>query len=145
MYARIPEQMQDILYTFQLSNKPLFILEREKLGFDYGRVGSEIMRSWHLPDIYCETTSGHMEPEKPENNKIEIKIVSFARSLTLTDELSPEQPVHTLANKSSHLLNNKLTGQDLENIKNEAKLYIDDVLDCLWPFARNKSIENALT
>ena len=145
MYAKIPEQIQDILYAFEQSNKPLFIVEREKLGFDYGQVGSEIMRLWHLPDIYCDTASSHMEPEKPENNKLEIKIVSLARAITLADELSPEQPVYALLNKSSHSQNSKLTGQDLDTIKNEAKLYIEDVIDCLWPFARKTATENALT
>ena len=137
MYAKIPEQAQDILFESEQSNKPLFLLERAKLGFDYGQVGSEIMRLWKLPDSYCDIPTYHMEPEKAQNNKIEIEIVNLSRLIMLAEELNSDQIVDSFLNNPIHLISTKLTKQDVEQIKSNARLYVDDVMDCLWPFSRN--------
>ena len=137
MYAIIPEQTQDVLFESQESNKPLYLLEREKIGFDYGQVGSEIMQLWHLPEKYCDIARYHMEPEKAENNKIEIKLVNLARSIMLAEEDSSEAAVDSIIKKHNSLINKKLTRQDVEAIKNNAQHYVDDVMGCLWPFSRN--------
>lgn len=141
MYAKIPELAQDVLFESEQNKQPLYILEREKLGYDYGQVGSEIMRFWHLSESYCDIASYHMEPEKAQQNQFEIQIVNLARSIMLAEELSPDQTVNSLFNKSNKLINTKLTDQDVENIKTRARLYVDDVMDCLWPFSRNTVAE----
>lgn len=142
MYAKHPEQTQEILYLFEQSNKPLYMLEREAFGYDYAQAGSELMRQWQLPETYCDITFYHTEPEKVESDKIEIKIVSFARSIMLAVELNPDQPIYSSLNKPSYFFNDKLSRKDIEEITNNAKLYIDDVMDCLWPFAKIISKEN---
>ncbi len=137
MYAQIPEQTQDVLLESKQSNKPLYILEREKLGFDYGQVGGEIMRLWHLPESYCDIATYHMEPEKAQNNKIEITIVNLARSVMLAEEMNSELAIDSILSKSDKLVNAKLTLKDVEKIKTEAYLYVDEVMDCLWPSSLN--------
>ena len=141
MYAKIPELAQDVLFESEQNKQPLYILEREKLGYDYGQVGSEIMRLWHLSDSYCDIASYHMEPEKAQKNQFEIQVVNLARSIMLAEELSPDQTVNSLLNKSNKLLNTKLTDQDVESIKTNARFYVDDVMDCLWPFTRNAAVQ----
>jgi len=135
MYAKIPEQVQDVFLESEKSDKPLYLLEREKFGFDYGQVGSEIMRLWHLPESYCDIATYHMEPEKAQNNNVEVKIVNLARSIMLAEDVNLEQSVGSLLNKSK-LTSKKLTEQDVEAIKVKARLYVDEVMDCLWPFSR---------
>ncbi len=136
MYAKIPEQVQDVLYKSEQIKKPLYLLEREKFGFDYGQVGCEIMQLWHLPESYCDIATYHMEPGKAQNNKVEICIVNLARSVMLEEEIYHDQAIESPDNKSNSLMNNRLTEQDVEVIKTKAQLYVDDVMDCLWPFAR---------
>jgi HD-like signal output (HDOD) protein len=141
MYAKIPELAQDVLFESEQSKQPLYILEREMLGYDYGQVGSEIMRLWHLSDSYCDIATYHMEPDKAQNNRLEVEVVNLARSIMLAEELNPDQAIDSLLNESTDLINEKLNIQDIENIKTNARLYVDDVMDCLWPFSRNTVTE----
>ena len=144
MFAKIPEQVQDILFESEQSDIPLFLLQREKLGFDYGQVGCEIMRLWQLPESYCDIATYHLQPEKAEHNKIDIKIVSLARAIMLADEQNPEQPVAEFLNLSDELISNNLAIQDVEKIKANAHLYLDDVMDCLWPFSRTSLADSEI-
>jgi hypothetical protein len=59
----------------------------------------------------------------------------------LAEELNPDQAIDSLLNESTDLINEKLNIQDIENIKTNARLYVDDVMDCLWPFSRNTVTE----
>ena len=136
MYANNPELAQGALLDLKQNNQPQYLLEREKLGYDYGQVGCEIMRLWQLSDRYCDIATYHMEPEKAQNNNLEIHFVNLARSIMLAEELNPGQALDPSFNDSNDLINNKLTIQDIEKIKTNALLYVDDVMDCLWPFSR---------
>ena len=144
MYAKIPEQVQDVLIESQQSNKPLFMLEREKLGFDYGQVGSELMRLWHLPESYRDIAAFHMEPEKAQNYKNEIAIINLARCMMLAEERDPESPEDSFSKKSSVFLKKNLSQESVENIKINARLYVDEVMNCLWPFARKTRQDSVL-
>ncbi|MCK5828913.1 MAG: HDOD domain-containing protein [Methylococcales bacterium] len=139
MYAKIPEQVQDVLIASEQNDKSLYLLEREKFGFDYGQVGSEIMRLWHLPESYCDIASYHMEPEKSQHNKVEVKIVNLARSIMLAEEMNQEYSIDSVVNKSNSPINKELTKQDIETIKIKAWLYVDEVMDCLLPFSRKSN------
>jgi len=144
MYAKIPEQTQDVLIESQENSKPLYQVEREKIGFDYGQVGSEIMQLWHLPENYCDIARYHMEPEKAENNKVEIILVNLARSIMLSGEGNLQNTDNAILYKQNKLIKQKLTAQEIEVIKKSAELYIDDVMDCLWPFSRNVAEESII-
>jgi non-homologous end joining protein Ku len=85
-----------------------------------------------------------MEPEKAQNNKIEIEIVNLSRLIMLAEELNSDQVVDSFLNKPTHLINNKLTKQDVAEIKTNARLYVDDVMDCLWPFSRNTAEDSVI-
>jgi len=139
MYAKIPDQIQDVLFESEQSEKPLYLLERESLGFDYGQLGSEIMQFWRLPASYCEMSIYHIEPEKAENNKIEITLVNLARSIMLAGEQDTENAIDSILKESNNLLENGLTKQELEKIISDARSYIDEVMECLWPFVMNIS------
>lgn len=139
MYAKIPDQIQDVLFESEQSEKPLYLLERESLGFDYGQLGSEIMQFWRLPVSYCEMSMYHIEPERAENNKIEITLVNLARSIMLAGEQDTENAIDSILKESNNLLENGLTKQELEKIISDAKSYIDEVMECLWPFVMNIS------
>lgn len=81
MYAKIPDQIQDVLFELEQNKLPLYLLERKRLGFDYSQLGREIMQLWHLPESYSEMFIYHREPEKSQNHSIEVKIVYVARSI----------------------------------------------------------------
>ncbi len=133
MYIEMPEQMQDIFFELQESYKPLHQLERERIGFDYGQVSSEIMQLWHLPEGYCEISRFQMEPEKAKNNQTEMVLINLARIMAQTEESKLEIVVSHILNRHNAILKGQLTNDDIENIKSKALLHIDDVIDCLWP------------
>jgi len=135
MYAKIPEQTQDVLFEYQESDSPLYLLEREKIGFDYAQVGSEIMHLWQLPENYCDITRLHVEPEKALENKIEIQLVNLARTIMLTEEGEDDTAIDDILNKQNTLIHNKLTLKDVAIIRTNAHTHIDEVMDCLWPFS----------
>lgn len=144
MYTKMPEQIGEVLYLFEQSNKPMYILERDHLGFDYAQVGSEIMRLWLVPESYTAITSLHTEPEKAENNSMEIKIVSLSRTIMLNENLVNNQTDFSFLNRPSRLLHDNISTQDVEEIAHQAKSYIEDVMDCLWPLSNRASQDIAL-
>jgi HD-like signal output (HDOD) protein len=133
MYAQLPEQMQDVFFELQESYKPQHQLEREIIGFDYGEVGSEIMQLWHLPENYCDITRNHMEPPKASNIQLEIEVINLARSIMLAEEGHNKLAGHAILDKADALISKKLTAEDVESIKNNARSYVDEVMDCLCP------------
>ena len=64
MYLKRPELAQQALVRAAERSIPIYIAERELIGFDDAQVGSELMRLWHLPINYQETTGFHPEPAK---------------------------------------------------------------------------------
>ncbi|MFW5451374.1 MAG: HDOD domain-containing protein [Methylophagaceae bacterium] len=139
MYAKIPEEIQDILMKSEQSDSPLYRLERETLGFDYGHVGSEVMKIWDLPDSYSDIARYHMEPDEAPNYHEENTIVNLARSIMLAEDFSPEKPVNSLLESANELFDTKINKEDIEAIKATAKLQVDDIIDCLMTCQKDKS------
>jgi len=143
MFTKLSEQVQNILVKSTQTNTPLFIQERQSLGFDYGQVGFEIMQLWELPQSYGDIAKYHLEPELATRNEIEVQIINLAHAMMLEEEQSLDQPL-SLYLESNNLLNTKLSEQDVIDIQITAHTYIDDVMDCLWPFARTSSHDGSL-
>lgn len=131
MYAKIPEKIQDVLIDSHHSDRPLYVLEREKLGFDYGQVGSEIMRIWHLPDSYSVIARYHMEPEKSQDFQQEIAIVNLARSMMLAEDINSVQPINSFLDSLNESLQTEIDMDDIETIAVKARLHVDEILSCL--------------
>lgn len=136
MYAKIPEIAQDSLIESEQFTKPLVIVQREKLGFDYAQLGCELMRLWHLPESYQQITANHAEPEKALMFKTETAIVNLARKITLAEDIGTEftldqLPTFPKTNKNIHL-----SKEDIKEITIQGRFYVDEVLNLLWPFSQ---------
>jgi len=140
MFTKLSEQVQEALVNSIETNTPLFTQERDSLGFDYGQVGFEIMNVWDLPHSYGDIATYHLEPTLAKGNKIEIEIqiVNLARAIMLEEDHYLDRPLSVYL-ESNNLINNKISEQDVIDIQIAAHLHVDDVMDCLWPFARNIS------
>jgi HD-like signal output (HDOD) protein len=135
MYTKIPEQVQEVILAAQHTDRPLYMLEREILGFDYGQVGSELMRLWNLPEGYQDIATYHMEPYKALLFKEEITLVNLAHCIMLAEESVLKSPLGSYLERSNEMLKHKLSQEAIETIKVNARLHVDEVMDCLWPFA----------
>jgi len=138
MFAKIPEQVREILLQSRQSKTPLYIQEQQTLGFNYGHVGKELMQLWQLPQSYCDIAIDHLAPKLASRNQVEVQIINLARAIMLAEEQSLDQPL-SLHLKLNPLINTKITEQDVMDIQLMARLYVNEVMDCLWPFSKKKS------
>lgn len=134
MYAKRPDLAQQALMQSLQQGEALFRVEREIFGFDYGQLGCELMRLWHLPENFQEITQHHFEPEKAQHYPLETAIVHLAYAITQAeigyiDSHERQAVVSPLAWKLT-----KLDENDLKPIKEEAQKYVQEVLHALWPF-----------
>ena len=146
MFSKMSEKMQDILIESLQSDKPVSLLERESLGFDYGDVGGEVMLLWHLPESYYSIAKFHMTPKKAKEKgyELEAQIVNLARSIMLDEELGIEHSVALYLN-ANDLIKRKVTMQELNGMKIDAKLNVDEIMDCLWPFVKETPFSSDIT
>ena len=135
MYAKRPKLARDVLIQSLVQDHPLYRVEREMFGFDYGEVGAELLNLWHLPQYYQETTQYHPEPQKAQHYPLETAIVHLAYKITQAEYGSigaseKSMLVSPLAWKLS-----KLKENDIKPIRIKAKENVEEVLTALWPLA----------
>lgn len=92
---RLPEVMAELRDTAIHTQQPLFVLERELLGFDYAKVGGELMQAWQMPASLQATIAGHTRPPADGDNVVETRLVHIASVLARAEVWrSPEdEPV----------------------------------------------------
>ena len=90
IYSQLPNETTEILQCSRQQQKPVFIVEREMLGFDYADVGVELMRSWSLADTIVETIENHLTPGRAHQYALETSIIHIANILAITDELGAD-------------------------------------------------------
>ena len=130
MYQCIPKQtLQARLFADQ-EGTPLYLNEREIIGFDYAQVGAELMRAWQLPEGMRETVEFHNEPDQVNGYLLEVAIAHIsARVVALYNSESPDI---TSLNIASHALNiTCLSLEAIENIADEARSHVDQTMRLL--------------
>jgi len=92
MLNKIPEKIHDaLLRTVQGESLPLYLEEREVIGFDHGQVGAALGRVWNLPAYLIECMEFHHEPLKAKDFKLEVELIHIANaiaSLPYVDEIN---------------------------------------------------------
>ncbi len=86
MYRALPGLSQQIILMAREDSKPLYMVERAFLGFDYAWTGAELMQEWSIPESLRETTMFHVEPEKADKAPLETAIVHLGALLTRADD-----------------------------------------------------------
>lgn len=134
MYAKKPELAQEALIYSLRQGESLFKVEREIFGFDYGQLGCELMRLWHLPENFQEITQYHLEPDKAQQYRLETAIVHLACTITQMEKgfLNPRGKPDLGSPMAWKLT--KLNENDIKPIRSEAQKSIEEVLNALWPF-----------
>jgi HD-like signal output (HDOD) protein len=134
MYAKRPELAQEALRYSLEQDEPLFKVERKMFGFDYGQLGCELMRLWHLPKIFQEITEYHLEPEKAQLYSLETAIVHLAYTITQIQNDPGDVPIiQALVSPLAWELTT-LDANDIQLIRAEAQKNVKEVLNVLWPF-----------
>lgn len=141
MFAKSPELSFNALSDSQKQNRSLAELEREYLGFDYGQLGAELMRLWHLPAIYQQTAEYHLHPQRADTAyRDDIEIIHLANTLCLNPVIGQNnQSIAKSAEQNKQL---KQLPSNIDSIVlDQINAHTDSLLSLLWP---TKSLPLAL-
>lgn len=136
-YHELPDESSASAEMAQQKNMPLYLAEREVLGFDYAQLGALLMQEWKLPQSLQIITEFHPEPVKAPNYREETAILHIATAITHNALLDiPISPDSLSINPACW----ELTGLDIENmpaIKIEVDQQASSVMNLL--FSHKKS------
>jgi HD-like signal output (HDOD) protein len=81
MYQAIPDVSQLALTQAREQDRPLFMVERDVIGFDYGMAGGALLQQWQLPQSLWEPVEMHMTPERSTDYALDTALVYLAARL----------------------------------------------------------------
>lgn len=133
MFLKRPEASMRALDQTMSGTQTLAEVEQELFGFDYGKIGAETMRLWHLPPVYQQVAACHLEPEQAEKKfRPAVNIVHLAHEFCQDPRADQHDKLirHSIDNipQFSHLPEN--IG---EILLDEIETHTDPVLGLLWP------------
>ncbi|MCP3890361.1 MAG: HDOD domain-containing protein [Desulfobulbaceae bacterium] len=83
MYQAIPEYSLEAMQLAKNDSIPIHLAERKLFAFDYAGVGGFMLSQWRLPEVLCEATKFHVEPNDTSPYAYETAIVHIASLLSL--------------------------------------------------------------
>ncbi len=110
IFNRLPVQAKEslLLVLDQLDELPVYLAERQTLGFDHAQLGGELARLWNLPPLLAECIACHHSIGEAQRYPRETALVHIANILAQmaevdTLELTDAPPVDPLAWKITGL------------------------------------------
>lgn len=119
IWQDLPEKSQAIFDQFdpKIPNHA-FQLEKAVLGFEHAETGSELLKSWKLPQVLIESTHFHHCPEEAPQFKQASQLVSLANQLSnqwFSTEMTDEGDQQLLLSKLGLTKEQVDTAVDLAN------------------------------
>lgn len=78
MYQTVPDESQEALILARQNNRPLYMVERDVIGCDYGQVGSQLMQSWNFPENWVHAVRYQNEPAAAQNFSFDASIMHLS-------------------------------------------------------------------
>ena len=78
IYKKIPETARDMILRCKESKEPLYLVEKEVIGFDHSDIGRALVQSWNLPPSLEEVLAYHHFPQEAKQYPIETCAVHIA-------------------------------------------------------------------
>ena len=139
MFQSIPDVTQLALTQARQQCLPLYVVERDMIGFDYGKAGGTLLQHWQLPQSLWEPVKLHMTPEKSSDYSLDTALVHLAGILAeLADadaDTCAEMQNETLISRV-HPSAWQITGLAPEQfiaVKEETDQQIDEVMSLIFP------------
>jgi HD-like signal output (HDOD) protein len=139
MYQSIPEVAQLALIQARQQRRPLYVVERDTIGFDYGKAGGTLLRQWRLPQSLWEPVELHVTPGRSSDHALDTAIVHLAGILA---EFADSDPDANAASLHDTLISRaysgvwKVTGLASEQfiaVKEAVDEQINDVMSLIFP------------
>lgn len=96
MYQTVPEECQEALITARQNNRPLYVVERDIVGCDYGQVGSQLMQNWNFPESWIQAVRYQNEPANAPDFSFEAAIMHLSARMKDMDSAA-EAPARDLS------------------------------------------------
>jgi HD-like signal output (HDOD) protein len=78
MYIKIPEKSREAIIRSSEESEPLFVAEREVIGFGHASVGSLLLDAWRFPQGLEEAVGFHHNPNGASRYPLDAAIVHLA-------------------------------------------------------------------
>ncbi len=133
LFLKAPEASLGALETSQAERREVAEIERESLGFDYGEIGAELMRLWHLPPVYRQAAAYHLDPAAAEAEyRPAVEVIGLAHGLCQNPGVGRHAAEIERAIRDVPGFR-QLPPQIDELVAAEIAAHTDFVLDLLWP------------
>lgn len=127
IYIKCPTQASKVITQAKQAHKPIVLLEKEILGFDYAEVSGELLKSWNLPASIYETVINHLNLKTDEAFSHDSAIIHIAIILALQEESQKTGiPLPNLNLQALQMTN--LVEGDFDEVKHEAKRNMAEIL-----------------
>jgi HD-like signal output (HDOD) protein len=87
--------MSRALEIAQHEDRPIHLIERELLGFDYAAVSAELFTAWQLPPSLVEPKRHHTDPTAAGDGVLEASVVGIAVALAADASATSPPPDST--------------------------------------------------
>ncbi len=131
IYAKCPALAGTVLVRAKQENRPIVVLEKEVLGFDYAEVGGELLKSWKLPASLYQTVANHVHLKSEGQFSLDSAIIHIANILAL-QEASPKTGFSAPSLDLHALQMTGLNMEDLDSVKIEAKRAMAEIISLLF-------------
>jgi HD-like signal output (HDOD) protein len=133
LYEHKPEEAQNAIIMAEQQGKPLYLAEREILGFSAAELASALAQEWSLPEQFSNLILYQDCPELAEENQLESIIVHTAKQLagTVPEPEAIQIAYDTIPATSKTALN--LSLEDLEQLVSDALSGISETLGLILP------------
>ena len=78
MYQSVPVLAQQAQRESDSNGKPLYLVERDVIGFDHARVASVLMKNWKLPGSLVVVIENHLELDPEADYLLDTAILHIA-------------------------------------------------------------------
>ncbi len=136
---KLPKESREVLQYMKRMHVPLYVAEREILGFDHAAVGAELMKTWDFPMSHQVSTLNHHNPARAQSYTLEASIVYVANLITELAETG-EHDISRLQGVPEQILQiTNVSVDDIEDILVEARDQFIDTLGLIRSRNRKSS------
>lgn len=131
MFVKAPQQALDALEASWRVGLPIDEQERAMFGFDYCQLGSELVRQWHLPEVYAHIIGHHLHPERTNPDYRNETYLIYVAQQIFSEPEKFNQALGTL--QRSHQQFATVPENLRELIRQEIATHVDDIFLLLCP------------
>jgi len=123
---QLPELARAAIERSKVEAVPLYIIEREMMGFDYAELGSSLLKAWSLPEAFVEPIGCQLNPGKASTFPLESSAIHIANHVSMVKNLglNPEQQIPPISSIAWQLT--ELSKDDLGALQTEGDKHFEE-------------------